>query len=57
MTNIYGLTVSPWMVPQLIWMGVVVVKCAPRMEVVDSLYLLPTSAMASSGYSRSFSQG
>jgi hypothetical protein len=28
MTNRYGLNVSPWMVPQLIWMGVFVVKCA-----------------------------
>ena len=52
MRNRYGLNVFPWMVPRLIWMGVVVVKCAPRKEVVDYVYMLPTSPLAYDGYPR-----
>lgn len=35
MMNKYGLKVSLWMIPQLISMGVIVVKCAPRKEMID----------------------
>ena len=53
MMNRHGLNVSPWMMAPLIWMGVVVVKCAPWKEVVDFAYMLPTSLMAFGGYPRS----
>lgn len=34
-------------------MGVIIVKCAPQNEVVNFTKTLPTSSIASGGYSRS----
>ena len=42
------------MMPLLISMGGVVVKCALWKEVDDSDYMLPTSSTTSSGYLRYF---
>jgi hypothetical protein len=41
--------VSPWMVPRLIWIGDVVEKWAPLIEVEDSTLMLPMSSMVFGG--------
>jgi len=51
--NRYGLNVSPWMVPLLIWIGGVVPKWFPWKVVVEFVYIFPISSTASLGYPRS----
>ena len=48
--NRYGLKVTLCMVAWLIWIEGFVVKWGPLKEVNDYVYILPTSAIASSGY-------
>ena len=48
----YMLRMSPWIVRLLTSMGGVVVKWAPRKEVVDSEYMLHIGSIASSEYPR-----
>ena len=50
----YGLSVSPCMVALCIGIGCVLPKYSPTNVVVDCEYILPTIAMASCRYSRSF---
>lgn len=49
MINKFGLSISPWMVPLLIFMGGVVPKWFPTNDVVELVYMLPTSSIASRG--------
>ena len=53
MINRYGQSVSPCMVPWLIFIGGVVPKVLSAKDVVEFLYVLPTISTASMGKSRS----
>ena len=52
--KMYGLSVSPCIVPLCIGIGFVFPKCSPVNMVLELEYILPTRVTASSGYPRSF---
>jgi hypothetical protein len=51
--NRYGLSVSPCIVPLWMWIGFVCPTCLPVYIVVELVYMLPTSSIASREYPRS----
>ena len=45
----YGFNVSPYIVPLLVWIGGVALKWLPWREVMDFVYMLLSSSLASLG--------